>query len=283
MNVNKNDLITIAKARDMVVASSKRSYDFICSRFLSPAEQVLYLSADRDSDPSVLPECFFYGGVSSADRRLFIITPSYIDVSDAPKSNSPFCEERENYFKSILETYDAESDIGITALRISGSGYTELSHRDYMGSILALGIEREVIGDIAVTDSSHAIVLVISSIAPYICDSLVKIGRDSVSVEAAELPPDFEISRKFKTSVIVSASDRIDSVIASLTGTSRSEAKEMCLTGLAEINFVPVAAADIRVSPGDKISVRGYGKFIIDSFDGLTRSGRSRISVRKYI
>ena len=280
---NKNDNIIYAKARDLCSSAMKREYDFVFSRFLTPAEQIIYYTAVREEYPALLPRCFFFGGALQADRRVCVMVPSYVDVAGIASCSEIFSEEREALFCEIASTYAPDESFGIIPLSVTGSGFAELSHRHYMGSILSLGIEREVLGDIAVLGKSSGVVFASDTIAPYICESLTKIGRDSVSVDPVKLPDGFKVPHEFKSMTLVAASDRVDSIVASITNLSRADAKECCLTGLVEINYVTVTEADQRLSPGDKISVRGYGKYIIDAFTGETRSGRARISVRKYI
>ena len=280
---NKNDIMVYAKASDLCDDAVRREYDFIYSRFLTPAEQIIYYTAVREEYPILLSRCFFFGGALMADRRVCVMAPSYVD---APPLSSPaeiFSEERERLFCEIASAYAADESFGIVPLSVTGSGFAELSHRHYMGSILSLGIEREVLGDIAVTGKSSAVIFASDTIAPYICESLTKIGRDGVAVSAFHVPDGFKVPHEFKEMTLVAASDRVDSIVSSITNQSRATAKEYCLTGLVEINYVTVTEADKRLSPGDKISVRGYGKYIIDAFSGETRSGRARISVRKYI
>ena len=280
---NKNDNILYAKAGDLCSSAMKREYDFTYSRFLTPAEQIIYYTAIREEFPHLLSRCFFYGGALQADRRVCVIVPSYVDSVGISSPAELFSEEREMQFCDIVSTYAADESFGIAPLSITGSGFAEFSHRHYMGSILNLGIEREVLGDIAVVGKCSAVVFVTDTITSFISESLTKIGRDSVKVVPFNTPDGFKVPHEFKEMTLVAASDRVDSVVASITNLSRGDAKEYCLTGLVEINYVTVTEADERLSPGDKISVRGHGKYIIDAFTGETRSGRARISVRKYI
>lgn len=279
--MSKSDAILTARARDFASEAEKREYEFILSRFLSPSEQAVFSAELWREDPSVAARSFFYGGASGADRRICIAVPSFVDVDGITRD--VFSPERETSFVTAVSEALPGETFGIVPLRIRGGGFVKLSHRDYMGSILALGIEREVVGDIAVTDDYSAIVFVSEVIAPYITTSLERAGRDKIRVSVADVPPDFVIPRKFQSMQLVAASPRADAVVAALTNASRAEAKDMCLGGLVDVNHVSCTATDKTVSPGDIVSVRGYGKFIIDSFNGETRSGRARLSVRKYL
>ena len=277
-----NSSIVSAKASDLITAAERREYEYVCSKFLSPAEQIEYYNTVCRSGHGLSSRCFFYGGAPGADRRLCIIVPSYLDLSNA-EAPSVFSSSREEYFHRLCTENDALGELDIVPLRIQGSGFKVLTHRDYMGSILSLGIERDVIGDIAVTDPNSAVVFTLGIIAPYIRESLTKIGRDGIRIEEFDIPRDFMIPRKFEKKTVIAASDRIDSIVAAITGVSRAAAKELCASGVVELNYMSATQGDTRVCPDDTISVRGYGKYIIESFVGVTGSGRARISVKKYI
>lgn len=287
MAVQSNLSFTAAKARDLAARAGEREFEFVFSRFLSPSEQAEYSSAILDFSPATASRTFFFGGCAAADRRCAVVVPAYIDTSDAPQAKNPrlfsASAEREAYFINTRSVFFPEEDFGITALELKGSAFGEFSHRDCLGSLLALGLEREVIGDIAVLDTSRAVVLVKREIAPFICESLDKVRRERVKVAQITLPEDFTVPRRFEKMNVICASDRFDCVVAAITNTSRAEAKELCFAGLCELCYVTETRCDARVAEGDVVSVRGYGKFIIDSFDGETRSHRQRVSVRKYI
>lgn len=271
-----------SRAAEACSLAASREYEFICSPFLSPAEQAEYLKAAARTDPFTARRLFFFGGCVGADRRRAVFAPSYTDTDTAPIGKNAFDPDREAFFKSVLDCFP-EEDLGITPVEVRGSGYVTLSHRDYMGSVLGLGLERDVIGDIAVLSERCAVILADKVIAPFITESLTKIGRDTVKCTPIRLPNDFVIPRKFETLHAVSGSDRADSVTASLSGCSRAEAKLLCTSGSVEVNYASPVEPDARLTPGDIVSVRGHGKFVIDSFDGETRSGRLRLTARRYL
>ena len=184
-------------------------------------------------------------------------------------------------FKKCAPEAIAEA-ITVKAIEITGSPYTPLSHRDYLGSILALGISRDVVGDIAVVGEHTAVVFVADSIAPYILSSLERIGRDKVKLSLITPDEGFKIPRRYESLVVPVASNRLDCLVASLTGLSRADAKSLITTGMVELSYRVIQSPDEDFSEDDVVSIRGYGKYVVDSFGGLTRSGRTRVSVRKY-
>lgn len=270
-----------ARALDTLRLAEKLEYDFTYSRFLSPAEQNLfYRTVAGSAETSRL---FFFGGCLGADRRRAVFVPSYFELDTDTSPSSVFSPQREAYFASLVAELAPDEQLSISPVHVSGSSFVKLSHKDYMGSVLGLGIDRSVIGDIAVTDDHSAVIFADAKIATFITDSLQKVARDTVKCSISPLPGDFVIPRRFRTVHIACGSNRIDSVAASLAGLSRSEAKELCLSGLVELNYISPVEADDAVSVGDIISIRKNGKFIVDSFDGETRSGRLKLSARQYL
>jgi len=203
---------------------------------------------------------------------------------DMPLHKMPSDVDRTDAFAAHLASHpEILEEIPITVLKIRGSGFKTLSHRDFMGGILSLGIDRSVVGDIAVISESEAIVHVSNRIAPYICTELTKIGRDGVRVETCEPDPMFAVPRRFEESVITVASARLDGVVKAITGKSRETAAEMVRAGLVELSYDNAPSVSDEVKDGDVLSVRGYGKYVLGGTSGQTKSGRLRIICKKYL
>ncbi|MBR3424050.1 MAG: RNA-binding protein, partial [Clostridia bacterium] len=157
------------------------------------------------------------------------------------------------------------------------------SHRDYLGSILSLGIDRSFVGDVVPQNDHAALIFVSRRIAPFISSELDRVGSDKVTVKE-EAPPDgFTAERKTEDVQAVAASLRLDAVLGAVFQVSRSEAKELVLRELCEVNFETEDRPDRTVVCGDVISARGYGKFAVGEEIGVTRSGKIRVTVRKYV
>ena len=114
-------------------------------------------------------------------------------------------------------------------------------------------------------------------------DNLFHAGSDTVRAEVTVLPAGFEIPRNFERIELSVASPRLDGVVRALTGLSRADANALVKAADVELNYFPEENADAPVSDGDTLSIRGYGKYIIDSACGVTRRGRNRLSARKYV
>lgn len=174
---------------------------------------------------------------------------------------------------------DIDFDEYITLIRIES--IKSLSHRSVLGSILALGIKREVIGDIIISENKCDVV-VIKEISKFIVQNLDKVGRDKVKVEIKNLEEIIQAKDTSKSMIITVASPRIDAVISACFGLSRELSTESIRREKVFLNHLEVTSASKQIKDGDIISVRGQGRIKIESIDGETRKGRIKISVVRY-
>ncbi len=286
-DMTKEEVFLVARAKEFGKTAAEREYELHVSRFFTPAEQNIFYSTVVRENPFLRERIFFWGGAVGAERRVCVIIPSFAEVWDAPNIEawkpSFFSRERERALLVCAETYFPEEDFGIVPLEVKGSTYNVLGHRDYMGSVLGLGLEREMIGDIVPTGDSSALMFTLALTAPFIEENLTKVRRDTVKVFRKETSRDMEVTKKFEEKLIIAASPRLDAVVAGFTGASRADAKEMCTGGLVDVNYLTEESPDRNVTEGDIVSVRGYGKFMVGAFAGETRSGRLRLNVKKYV
>lgn len=256
-------------------------YELRVSKFLTPQEKILVRNALGGGEE----RCFFWGGFRGAERCAAIFLPEWMLASYEDRLKKAGAEspgEREARFaKFLVEEPEIRAEIPVSAVRITGSGFQTLTHRDFMGAVLALGIERNMIGDVLVLSEKEAVVFAMDGIEPFILSELKKIGRDGVRAQRADISPDYEAERNFEEMTIHVSSMRLDGVVNQLTGEGRAAA-ERIVRGLVERNYFTASDGATEVRPGDVISIRGYGKFIIGEPDGTTRSGRLRLSCRKY-
>ena len=140
-----------------------------------------------------------------------------------------------------------------------------------------------MIGDIAPIDEYTAYVFVDCRVAGFLLDTELRVASDRVKVTRAALPADYRIERKFKPIADTVASPRLDGVVAALCNLSREAAKEKIVAGEVEHNYEIAARPDAAVAAGDALSVRGVGKFEVESVSDPTRKGRFRLIARKYI
>lgn len=170
----------------------------------------------------------------------------------------------------------------IKVLEIKKKYDKELTHRNYLGTILSLGIERNKIGDILVgKDVSY--VFAAEDIAEFIKDNIRKIAGCGVDIRVCE-PEDIKVPEKsFEIIGIVAASMRLDAVVAAMLKLSRSEAKAFIMSGRISVNHIEKEQTDFLLSEKDLLSVRGFGRAEIFEIGNKTRSDRIHVVLKKYI
>lgn len=190
-----------------------------------------------------------------------------------------FFEDSERRVLSINNLYN--SNFPIVTIKIENkSNFSTLGHRDYLGSVLALGIEREKIGDIVVKDSC-AYLVCMEDISDYIIYNLQTIGRSKVSVsviEDIEDMPNIELEEQ----IINISSLRLDSVVAKLGNTSRAKSIDYILGSKVMVDYITTKDKSLELKENMRLTIRGVGKFIIGSVVGETKSGKIKIIVKKY-
>ncbi|MCH4239942.1 MAG: YlmH/Sll1252 family protein [Oscillospiraceae bacterium] len=156
-----------------------------------------------------------------------------------------------------------------------------LTHRDFLGALTGAGVRREVLGDILL-EPGRCIFYVRSEMTDFLMQQVTKIGRVGVklSIGAKEpLPP----AHQYEPFSAVVAAARIDCVAAACVGLSREKARKLLAEGCIQIDHQPVTDADTAVRNGALLSVRGKGRYRIDSLSQPTKKGRLRLEGRKFI
>lgn len=156
-----------------------------------------------------------------------------------------------------------------------------LTHRDFLGAFMALGIERSTLGDFLL-EEGRCVFFAKEEIGDFILSQITKVGKVGVRLQADFSLP-LPAERKFQEFNSVIASPRLDCVVAAATGLSRERARGAITGGLVSLNHEEISNSSKEVKPGDKISFRGKGRFVIDQVGPLTKKGRLLLKGRKYI
>lgn len=183
--------------------------------------------------------------------------------------------------KVIAFNHESYYDMPFVILNIKcRSKFHKLSHRDFLGAIISLGIIREKFGDLMVNDN-EAFITVIREVAQYIIDNLTSISNAPCTVsevnDYTELP-----KIDFQDLNIISTSLRVDCVVSAITKLSRGNCEKALKEGKVLVNYSQVNDKSKELALGDTITVRGYGKFKLSSILGSTSSGRIKLNVKKY-
>ena len=176
--------------------------------------------------------------------------------------------------------FETEAEFPVYPLTIKYKKAFSLSHRDFLGSFMALGIGREQVGDI-LTGEGYAVVFCTLTAHDMIVNNISKIGRVGVDISEginAPLP-----ETVFEEITVVVASLRADCVVSALSGLSREKSADFIRAGNLTLNYECCGSVSKTVSEGDIISMRGYGKFVLTDGGTETKKGKLRITLKKYI
>lgn len=157
----------------------------------------------------------------------------------------------------------------------------ELSHRDYLGAVLNLGIDRVVLGDILV-EERRACLFCQEKIAAFICDNLTRVRHTPMMVKKVERE-DFYYEPRFQEITGTVASVRLDSLLSLAFGASRSSLTALIEGARVFVNGKLITSNGYQPKEGDLISARGMGRFCYKSQGGQSKKGRSYVTLWKYI
>lgn len=171
------------------------------------------------------------------------------------------------------------SCIGISPLNERFSD--EMSHRDILGAVMSLGLERSQIGDIAV-NGKRGFIFVNSDKAEYICGELKKIRHTDVKCAVCEFDSS-ETLRKTEKITVIAASQRLDCIVGAVYNLSRSDTSELFASNRIFINGKLITSPSAHPQSGDTVSVRGKGRFVTLGEAAKTKKGRSVLDIEVFV
>ncbi|MBO5906687.1 MAG: hypothetical protein J6Q85_00850 [Clostridia bacterium] len=157
----------------------------------------------------------------------------------------------------------------------------QLTHRDYLGAILNLGIERSVVGDIVIR-GCDAFVFIKDSISEYFIKELTRVRHTDVKVTLIDGVPEGELY-KTESKRIQLSSERLDATVAKVFNLSREDAQRLFLKRLVFASGKEISSCSYTPKPDEIISVRGHGRFIYRGFESNTKRGRLNVLVDVYV
>lgn len=160
------------------------------------------------------------------------------------------------------------------------SKFMTLAHKDYLGGVLALGIQRNKIGDLLVKDNC-CYVPIHEEIEDFLVYNIDKIGKVSCK---AEILDDYSNLPQydFKEEVIMVSSLRLDGIVSKLCNVSRAKAQGLIEQGQVLLDYVRTKDKSHELKGDERITIRGSGKFILGEKIGNSKSGKIKIIIKKY-
>ena len=253
MKQNKEEELLCKRLKELAYHSYHKGIN-IYTDFLNLNEINLFESIKREL-PNI--QYGFWGGYTDAERRVIC------------------------FFNDDSFLHSAFPIVCIKIIPSNAKFSEELSHRDFLGAILNLGIERYTIGDILIKEN-EGYVFCNDRIAIYILDHLNKIKHTNIKSQIVSLE-DIQITPKLKEMKGTVSSLRLDSVLSLALKSSRSSLVNLISTGNVFVNSKRIESNSYILEDGDVISVRGNGKFIFKDTLNMTKKGRYSITILKYV
>lgn len=223
--------------------------------FLDPRQAFIVSTlANRQPDVRIRLD----GGCGHAERKRALIAPDYRNLDD--------------------------EDMGIVVLsiRLEDKKADSLDHGDYLGAVLGLGVKRDKIGDIHVhPDGAH--VLIASEIAEYIRLNLQQAHRIHVLTETLPLSQLRITEEQLEHMSLSVASLRLDGIVSDVYHMSRAKVMPPIKAGRCKVNWKPEEDPGAALKEGDVVSLQGFGRFKVLQVEGVTKKGRIRVKVGKYV
>lgn len=213
----------------------------------------------------------------------------YTHVNEIGTTNWKVSGGYENAERAIirfgnLEDLGYEEEFPISCVQFSAANEkfaSEIGHRDVLGAIMNLGIERTLIGDIRFVNRK-IYVYCASHIADYLCSEIIRIGKTVVVSKIAQPDQLLDMVQMEEDTGII-ASLRIDVFVAFLTDLSRKNSTELLLAKNVYVNGRICDNFSYLMKEGDIISIRGYGKFVFGGVLGQTKKERLKVNYQKYV
>ena len=224
------------------------------SRFLSERDRLCCEPVLRELGVRAV----FWGGYMEAERTVLIL-PAEWQSED-----------------SVIQDENCPAAV----LRASFRAEEGLSHRDFLGALMGLGIERDLVGDIIPREGSCDIVL-LREIAPYVLQNLTSAGRASLTL--SEIPEAEAREAEFRLIRDTVASLRLDAVVGCGFALAREKAAAAIRSGKVFLNGMECLKPDRLVEAGTRVSLRGLGKIELSEIGGLSRKGRTQIVIKRFV
>lgn len=251
LHLTRDEVVFASHIEDLARACESKNIP-VFSQFLDLRQQKI---AKACVESFGLKKAFF-GGYADAERKMLGVFPDYV------------------------QSDDIEDGFPITALRISHS--RTLSHRDFLGAFMSLGIKRELLGDILVSDSESFLILSLR-MCDYVIQNVNKIGNVGVKISGCELGEIKIPQQQLSNQTAIVSSLRLDCIVAALSNKSRADASKLVLAEKVSVNHQTASSVSKNVTEGDVLSIRSVGKFKIGAVVSQTKKGRYVLSYNKYI
>jgi Uncharacterized conserved protein, contains S4-like domain len=256
MNLDKDEQILRKRLKELANTAYTRG---IClySDFLNLNEQNVFLSLKNEL-PMI--KYFANGGFIDAERKILC------------------------FYGKDSKVGEEELDYPISCIKIvplNQKFSDAFSHRDFLGAVLNLGLDRSKIGDILILENAGYL-FAHQTISNFIIDNLVRVKHTMVSCTLVDCK-DFDYQPKYKEISGTVSSVRLDSILAVAFHTSRSSLSGLIEGGKVSVGGKIILSNSYNLKEKDVVSVRGLGKFQFVGTSYQTKKGRYSVQVLLYV
>ena len=256
--------------------------------FLDPAQQVFVLKLASQYGLNKM-NCNFFGGFIEAERKVAV----FCDLTTQPQYHQERInrfyqvhnntgdyyqvhDNTDNFYQKTAEIVCVQSKLHINEKQ---KKQLTLSHRDYLGALMGLGIERSKIGDIILDESgtkSHFFVC--AELKSFLTSNFIKVGNFGIELQDIPLNEfDCGAKEQMSESRVTVSSLRLDCVLAAAMRLSRGKAADVIHAAKVSVNWEKCENMARILKAGDVLSVKGFGRIYLIRVDGETKKGRVAI------
>lgn len=251
----KDTKYLLANVEDLIFSVQKNKTERVTS-FFDPAQQQLVEDIVKQYNGIKYDK---FGGYGDAERLMFYIYPFTEEIDQKKWYNA---------IKVVKITWNAK--------------YYRVSHRDILGAIMGLGIQRHKIGDIII-QSEVGYVFTLSDIAPFIFSNLIYIGKASVNTEICNYDQIYIDPPKIKLIKATVSTLRLDSIASAGFGISRNKMVPTIRSGAVKVNWTEVDKPNFVLKEDDMISVQHMGRIRLAAIGKFTKKQRINVTIERFI
>ena len=226
--------------------------------FLSPGEQA---SVTDLLNAWGRPRHLFWGGYPDSERRICVFPADW-------QEEDGICAGPEGPLAALEARFPPDA---------------ALTHRDVLGALMGLGLNRELLGDILLPQPGLCQVVALRESLPILLSQWEGAGRYRASLSEIPLSQLSPRPAQVKTIRDTVATPRLDAVVASGFSLSRSKAAALISSGRVALNHRECLKGDRQVGEGDVLTCRGLGKCVVKEVPGQSKKGRTMLVLEKYV
>ena len=254
---NEKDRLLISRIIDKIKFCETKN-KIQTTDFLDMAEQNL---SEKFLKSQKIENYLYTGGFEEAERKILIIYPKKI--------------------ADVIYNINLNEYINTIRISLPNELKGEYSHRNYLGGLMKLGIEREKLGDILV-DEEGADIFAIPEMLKFLINNIPSLTRFSkAKIEQINLKDIRKIEIKKQDIKITVASMRLDNIVSELAKCSRGKASEILETERVLVNYEIISKPSKEIKENDIVTIRGKGRFTIKRVAGNSKKGRIFVEVEK--